>query len=128
MAFDHRGRIIGNPDTGHGGWVAMPMVSKFFGEIARGRQRAAGMGGKLIAGDPDNFNIGDKQSPIYSLPDFDREVLDDEGVTTKLRKYAPTIHNPDTGEYLMARTPTFTRMGAHRKAARSAEEYIKEGY
>jgi hypothetical protein len=126
MPFDHRGRIIGNPDTGHGGFLPMPMVSKEFGEMARGRQRAAGMGGKLVAGDPDNFNLGDNQSPIYALPNADREFGD--GVTTKLRKYSPTIHNPDTGEYLMGRTATFTRMGANRQAARAAEKYIKEGY
>ena len=91
----------------------------------RAHARSYSAGGKLVFGDPmDSENLQNRA--IYSLPDFDREMGSE--VSTRLRRYAPTLHDPYTGEYATMRTPTFTRAGANRKAARAVEHYVKEGY
>jgi hypothetical protein len=125
MAFDHRGRIVGNPATGHGGWVPMPRVTPRFQELANERQRVASFDDtKLVSGDPNVFNEGDyKNIAVYSASNKNENASN----ATALRKYAPMAWIPDRGEIIPMSKPTFTEAGAHRKVKRYVKKMKKAG-
>lgn len=119
MATDHRGNVL---KSNHEPNSLEDKLRK------RAHSAAYRTGGKVVYGDPLDFENSDNR-PIYSLPDFDREMGPESSlVSTRLRRFAPTLHDPSIGEYVTMRKPTFTRAGANRVAARAAEHYVKKGY
>ena len=135
MATNHRGNPIGNPATSHGGHASQPLSKRMPFPLESTRKMAEDRGRmannpnyKLIAGDPDNYDIGGPV-PIYGTVNHVSEgrwpdAFDDFGNNRGLRKYNAEVANPSTGEFREL-PPTYTRAGAMFGARLAARKYSK---
>jgi hypothetical protein len=133
MANDHRGNPIGNPATSHGGHASQPLSKRrpfpleSTRRIAEMRGRAANNPNvKLIAGDPDNYDI-DADLPIYgSVTHVSERDWPDHWENRGFRKYNAEVANYDYGE-IRELPPTYTRAGAMFGARLAARKWSKTG-
>ena len=133
MANDHRGNPIGNPATSHGGHASQPLSKRMpfplesTRRIAEMRGRAANNPNfKLIAGDPDNYDI-DADLPIYgSVTHVSERDWPDHWENRGFRKYNAEVANYDYGE-IRELPPTYTRAGAMFGARLAARKLSKTG-
>ena len=132
MANDHRGNPVGNPTTSHGGHSSQPLSKRMPFPLESTRQMAENRGRaannpnlKLIAGDPDNYDIGGPV-PIYGYVTHRNELegTPDHWDNRGLRKYNANVVNPSTGE-IGELPPTYTRAGAMFGARLAARKYSK---
>jgi len=134
MANDHRGNPVGNPATSHGGHASQPLSKRMpfplesTRQIAEMRGRAANNPNfKLIAGDPDNYDI-DADWPIYGSVTHvsERGNSPDHWPNRGFRKYNAEVANYDYGE-IRELPPTYTRAGAMFGARLAARKWSKTG-